>query len=334
VLGTGTASLGNAAFAEIRGVTQYDYAGSGLAAAGDVTGDGQQDLWIGASGYDDTDGVGITVGAVLLWTGPVVEGIQSLANADALLWGEQPEAAIGTILAAADFDGDGLSDLAVGSPTDTEVEIAAGAVYLVRGDATGTYANIETVSSKILADTGKEALGSSVADAGDVDGDGLHDLLVGAPDASTTAAQAGVAYLILGDRDLAAFDGVPASELADTSFLGETSGDRAGSAVAGNGDFDGDGNLDYLIGAETRGDSDEGAAYLVLGPVSGARTLELGSEGAMARIVGSVLDDDIGGELEFARLEKSRAAIILGAENDDVGGVDAGAAYVVFDVGM
>ncbi len=97
--------------------------------------------------------------------------------------------------------------------------------------------------------------------AGDVNGDGVDDLLIGAPRSDSGAADGGVAYLVFGpvagDVDLSA---------ADARLKGERTGDHAGSSVSGAGDLDVDGFDDLLVGAPQYGNSpvwDRGQAYLV-----------------------------------------------------------------------
>ncbi len=117
--------------------------------------------------------------------------------------------------------------------------------------------------------------GTAVAPAGDLDGDGFADVLVGAPEEGE-----GVAYVFHGP-----LGGEVLTGDAEAQLVGQSSGDRAGLAVAGAGDIDQDGCPDLLVGAPRVDDAARGAgaAYLVYGPASGEHALSrrgLGLHGA------------------------------------------------------
>jgi hypothetical protein len=108
-----------------------------------------------------------------------------------------------------------------------------------------------------------------VSSAGDVDGDGLDDLLLGARTNGAGGSSAGKAYLILGSSLLPATPPVTIDlSLADHSFVGENVYDSAGASVSSAGDVDGDGFDDLLVGAEgvDSGGVSAGSAYLLLSP--------------------------------------------------------------------
>jgi len=155
-------------------------------------------------------------------------------------------------------NGDGYADLLIGAPNEDTAGANAGVAYLLLGGGE-RWPNVLT-GAVAYSGTGVGALaGTDVAGVGDIDGDGRDDLLVGAPGADDT----GAAYLVLGAVE-------PASaSLADTIvYTGASAGDRAGWAVSGAGDTNGDGTKDLLIGAvgyEGPGADAAGAAFLVLG---------------------------------------------------------------------
>ncbi|MFH1464315.1 MAG: integrin alpha [Pseudomonadota bacterium] len=231
----------------------YSWAGRAVAGAGDVDGDGFADMVVGAPNaggsrgaaylvLGDTSPSGGALGAAIEYTG--TNGL-----------GE-------SVSGVGDFDGDGLEDFAVGEPSWIEGSGAVGRAYLVMGSSNLQPGPIEEYA---IAYTGTSTVtscaGSRVAAAGDVDGDGLADLLVGAPYwGPTDTAYCGAAYLLLGRR-------TPGSGLLETSGLpivGESSAQTVGASLAGAGDVDGDGLDDFLVGAPyERGAS--GAVYLFLG---------------------------------------------------------------------
>ena len=193
-----------------------------------------------------------------------------LANADARLRGvDEGDMAGAMVSALSDVDGDGYDDLLIGATAQGNG--GAGAIYLVSGPITGDH-SLTDASAMIVGESAGGMAGAALAPAGDVDGDGFQDLLVGAPTADYRGTAAGAAYLILGP----VVSGTLAS--ADRRFAGETIEDQAGSRVAAAGDFDGDGRDDLLIGAPYAESASQGAAYLILDAASS--TTSLGLEGA------------------------------------------------------
>lgn len=160
-------------------------------AAGDFNGDGYADLAVGAPGEDTKAGVDIGVVHVLFGSASGLTGTVapqrwsqgSFGSAES----EEPEDRFGEQLIAADFDGDGFDDLAIGVPgEDLDSVVDAGVVHVLYGSAAGLSALRHRVWSHdvpCLDDTSEqgEAFGASLA-AGDFDGNGSADLAVGAPD--------------------------------------------------------------------------------------------------------------------------------------------------------
>jgi len=147
-----------------------------------------------------------------------------------------------------DINGDGVADLAVGAPgTDPGGMVDAGSLYLFSGATGGLLRRIDGTFTE-------EAFGFAVAAAGDIDGDGIPDILVGAPGPNGSPGQAFV------------ISGADGSILR--TFTGAAAGDQFGWAVAGVADVDGDGIPDLLIGAPSADPgalTDAGSAYLYSG---------------------------------------------------------------------
>jgi len=259
--------------AEVRlqGEAAMDRAGLAVALAGDVDGDGLDDLLIGAPGNDEA---GDAAGQCYLVFGR--EGgwpaVATLGQGDASFLGEAGGDELGLALAGGgDVDGDGVGDLLIGAPGAAGgVGPAAGVVYLVRGDlAAGLDWTPDMALGMAAGSFVGEALGDRAGEAvalpGDVDGDGLDDLLIGAPANDERGEDAGQVYLVLG-RPFGWTLGAGLAD-ADASWWGEEPGDRAGHAVAGAGDMDGDGLAEVVIGAPNNGFGGvaAGQAYLILG---------------------------------------------------------------------
>lgn len=156
---------------------------------------------------------------------------------------------------SSDLDGDGLVELLLGDDGDDGAAISAGAVYIVENPPSGRYDVNTVATAKLVGEARSDYAGSCVADAGDTDGDGLSDVLVGA----IHAYSSGAAYLLRGP-----LEGEQSLSDSDAIFVSETTGANGGCGLAGGGDANGDGLDDLLIGAYTAYGED-GAAYLVHG---------------------------------------------------------------------
>ena len=176
------------------GTSPGDRSGHSIAGAGDVDGDGLDDLLVGAEYNDDG---GLNAGTTYLFFGDTVSagGSWNLSLADASFPGVEASGRSGLCVAGAgDVDGDGLADLLIGAPgTD------GGRTYMVLGNtvAGGGLWTLDQSDASFGGEVVGDSSGSSVAGAGDVDGDGLDDLLIGALNNDEGGAQAGKTYLLL-----------------------------------------------------------------------------------------------------------------------------------------
>ena len=254
----GAVTLGDGSEAgTVQGASTALYAAVSATGGRDLDGDGVDDYAIGSAAPNTERG------AVWLYFGEPAVGLTT-DDADALYTGVVAYDRAGGPNALAflsDIDGDGHDDMAVGAYTADPTGLSnAGKVYVVYGPiATGTSASFSTVGDVIDGEAVNDNFGSNVLDAGDVDGDGLHEVAAVSVPAMTNAGRIYV------------FEEAPSGHISATSadliLQGEDTSDFAGIGMAAAGDQDGDGLDDLLVGAtrDDRGAADGGCVYVVTG---------------------------------------------------------------------
>ena len=233
-------NLGNVD-ASFWGERMLDYSGCSVACAGDVNGDGYDDILIGAfhNGDEGSDSsqIYLILGKDSGWAMDT-----DLADSDASFYGVGADYISGASVAGAgDVNGDGYDDILVGSEYDYNTGEHAGPTYLILGKASGWAMDTSLLDSdaSFLGENTYDDYLWSVAGAGDVNGDGYDDILIGEGADIEGGDQAGQTYLIFGRPSGWAMD----TRLSDSdaSFWGEDANDRSGSSVASAGDVNGDG---------------------------------------------------------------------------------------------
>ena len=309
-----------------------DLAGRAHSSAGDVDGDGLDDILVTAIENDDG---GLDAGKVYLILGYSLRLRDTINLSDAAYFfvaeNEYDKAGI-SVSSAGDVDGDGLDDLLIGAINNDDGGLDAGKVYLILGSSLGEdkAINLSSADYSFIGEEASDAAGVSVYSAGDVDGDGLSDILIGAPYNDDSHSNAGKAYVILGSS-LGSSSTIDLST-ADYSFLGERVNDNAGFSVSSAGDVDADGFDDLLIGAYKNSDGGlkAGKAYLILGSSLGSTsTIELST--AAYSFIGEHPDDNLGRSMfGFGDVDGDGLSdILIGAPYNDDGGLDAGKSYLL-----
>jgi len=290
----------------------YDETGWPTTYAGDLNGDGFLDVIVGDQ---HSNRGGEWSGAAYVVLGPLPETID-LDHADVILVFEDAfDAGPDAVAGGGDFNSDGYDDLVLSSQRNNGM----GAIYVVYGPVTGTV-DLEDADARLVGEAPSFGTGESLCTAGDVDGDGYHDLLVGAHGADDR----GAAYLVRGPMF-----GSNSLGAAEAKLSGEATYDGAGMSVAGGCDVDGDGYVDFWVGAPYQGSGgpNAGAAYLVYGPVSG--TLNLAH--ADLKVTGEDAGDVFARSVSMADLNgDGYCDLISGAAHNGRGGSSAGAAYVIY----
>jgi len=277
--------------------------GATLAGAGDVDGNGLDDVLIGA--FHDPTG-GSQAGQVQLVRSMSTAGGTSVQTVEGAAGDE-----LGSEVAAlGDVDGDGAAEYLLAATMSGDR--AQGRVYLMRGgpgvpDLSSARATWEGDGDGEIA--GTEAL----AALGDIDGDHVPDFLVGARYGSLGDTYAGQAYVVSG-----ASTGTHSLADATARLYGTASFGLAGSRVAGPGDLDGDGLPDVVM------DGSGDAAWILFGPVVGDIDAQADADLRILDSGALTLSDVAGADLDG----DGHADLVLSSATESTGGDRAGGVFV------
>ncbi len=289
------------------------FLGRSVAGAGDVNGDGFADVIVGANGYDNGES---NEGAAFVYFGSA--GVFN-TSADAQLESNQIDAGIGqSVAGAGDVNGDGFADVIVGAALYDDGGSNDGAAFVYLG---GAGAFDTGVDAQLASNQADAFLGWSVAAAGDVNGDGFADVIVGSPGYDNGEANEGAAFIYFGAA-------VAFNVIADARLEPDQIGAELGRSVAGAGDVNGDGFADVIVGAQfyDSGQSDEGAAFVYFG---GAGAFNLSAD---AQLESNQIDAGLGLSVAGAGDVNGDGFddVIIGASRYDNFLVDEGAAFIYF----
>ena len=302
-------------------------------AAGDVNGDGYDDLLVGNQDED----------TVYLLSGGLGAAPGSIDDATNVFRADTEGVSLGEGLSMGDLDGDGFVDVAMGAPEDDTADFSAGAVYVMAGDGLGGEITLPDDADVYLTGPTQAADGFSASvpyskaragttlGIGDLDGDGYGDLIVGAPEDDSQGTNTGAVFVVYGTST--ALGGITGSlnDVAGAVFVGETTNDQLGSYLHVD-DLDGDGTIEIMAASpgydSPSGDSNVGQVYVIQGGIAYAGGADIASE-AQVSISGFVTGDQLGigmasGDFDGDGLQD----LLLGAPFNDDSATNAGAVYM------
>ncbi|MBE2255514.1 MAG: FG-GAP repeat protein [Ignavibacteria bacterium] len=245
----------------------------------------------------------------------IINEIETDAVTREFIQGDNSNGRFGFSIASGDFNGDGFSDFIASAPTHSSIGSNRGRVYLYLGGE-----NYDLTPDLIINGYANEdQFGICIANAGDVNGDGFHDFLIGANLNDSNGINSGRAYLYYG--------GTVVNNIPDLIFTGEATGDYFGLSLSSAGDVNGDGFSDIIIGAlyNDGAFNNAGRVYLFHG-------------GLVMNNIADVVFSGLNAEDEFGFSISSIgdyngdgfSDIIIGAPMNDDAGNNSGAAYVFY----
>jgi len=351
---------------KIDGLGTRSFIGWAVSGAGDVNGDGKDDVIVSAD-FADTLGRNTNGAAYVIYGkgNGAAENIDlgnplvPTSNGFAVNGAADGDGIGASVSAAGDVNGDGLADVIIGAPW-TYSNFGAGTSYIIYGTPTADATNIDLADGLDPTSNGflvsgtpfpmgteeYESAGYSVSGAGDINGDNLDDVIIGAPTiAFDESTQTGSAYVVYGKTNGSAAN----IDLADTALnpastglkiTGAAVGDNAGNAVSGAGDVNDDGFDDVLVGAwhaSNNGLNEAGSSYVIYGAADqSASNIDLATplDAATTGIQfdGGAEHDHVGAAVSgaFDMNGDGASDIIIGAPYANTNAEHSGASYVIF----
>jgi hypothetical protein len=335
----------------INGQCAADLSGISVSNLGDVNGDGLDDIFVGA-GYSDQGGTDTGRAYVVFGkTGSTAIDLSAVAAGSGgfLVRGLSAGDMLGAMVSdVGDINGDGLADIMAASRQATVGATAyAGKSYVIYGKTDTAEVSLSAVAAGtggfvILGQSASDYSGQAIGPAGDVNGDGIADFLVGATDNSSGVggSKSGRAYVIFGSTNTAAISlSAIAGGTGGFAINGQSAGDYTGFQTTTAGDVNGDGYADVLISSKyaspATGGTNAGKTYVVFGK-STTTNIDLSAvaAGTGGFVVNGQAASDASGTSVSAVGDVNGdglADFVVGAWlADQTGRVDSGKSYVVF----
>ena len=324
----------------------WDFFGRACALLGDLDGDGVPDLAVGAAGDDDGNPDAGAVWILFLRNDGTVQSHQKIsANAGGFTGTLDTGDGFGrTLETLSDLDGDGNPELAVGVVYDDDGGVGSeanrGAVWILHLRRDGTVRSQHKISDTSGGFSGglmdDDEFGRAIVDLGDLDGDGILDLAIGATgDRGLGGSERGALWILFMNSN-----GTVRSHQRIAEGSGGFGGalddlDRLGTSAVNLGDLDGDGVVDLATGAESDGDggAQRGAVWILFLNSDGTVKAEQKISSLRGGFVGSLDDGDRFGYCVAALGDIDGDGfqdLTVGARHDDDGGSERGAVWILF----
>jgi hypothetical protein len=335
----------------IRGQCAADQSGYSVSNLGDVNGDGLDDIFVGA-GYSDQGGTDTGRAYVVFGrSGSTTIELSDVAAGSGgfLIRGLSAGDLLGASVSdAGDLNGDGLNDLLVASRQATVgASTNAGKTYLIYGKTDTAEVSLSAVAAGtggfvMNGQSATDYSGQSIGPAGDVNGDGIADLLIGATDnpSGPAGAKSGRTYVVFGSTSTAAINlSAVAAGVGGFAINGQSASDYSGWQATTAGDVNGDGYADVLVTSKdadpATGGTNAGKSYVVFGK---STTTNIDLSAVAAGTGGFVVNGQAASDASGASISAvgdvngdGLADFVVGASlADQTGKVDAGKSYVVF----
>ncbi len=330
--------------AKFFGADAYDFSGRSVNAAGDFNGDGFDDLVIGAPYADGTANSELDAGdCYLIFGGPTIQATIDLATIGTttpgvLFNGSRTEDYSGrSVSGAGDVNGDGFDDLLIGAhfgDAASNSKFNAGDSFLIFGRA-ASPASVDLANTggsvpgiKLYGTDSLDQSGFAVSFAGDINGDGFDDLLIGAyvaDGSGNTKLHSGESYVVFGAATMpVAIDQTNVgTSIPGIVLYGVDADDFSGRSISGLGDVNGDGFADFLIGASRadgagNGKFYAGESYLIYGSDFTSSVTHPGTAASETISGTSIANIIVGGRGNDTLIGNGAADVMYGGQGDDI----------------
>ncbi|MCD4656741.1 MAG: choice-of-anchor D domain-containing protein [Planctomycetes bacterium] len=309
----------------------FTVTGKGYETSFDFNGDGYDDVIVGA--YRDDDGGRYSGCAFIFFGSSNPSSVIDTSKADVKLIGGDVIDFFGrSVSNAGDVNKDGYDDVIVGADYDDDGGSCSGCAFIFFGSSNpSSIIDSSKADVKLIGEDSGSRFGTSVSGAGDVNGDGFDDVIVGAHYDNDSGRISGCAFIFYG-RYKYNWPSVVDASNANVKLIGEDSSDGFGGSVSSAGDFNDDGYDDIIVGAtgDDEGGQNSGSAFIFFGSSNMYRIIH--ASNADVKLIGDDSGDRFGWSVSCAGDVNGDGYkdVIFGAHSDDDGGRQSGCAFIFF----